>query len=243
MSVIASPQDVARLGTILCVGAHPDDETWMAGGIMAAAAANGQRVIVVTATQGEAGTTDTSRWPQEDLGIIRTRELHAALQVLGVYEHGLLDCEDGKCAVANAQDVALQLAGLIHSEQPDTILTFGPDGLTGHDDHKTVSRWCDMACALIDHQPAIYHAACTQAWYDDYGKELDAKANVFFAIDRPPIVEASALAIDFHLPTEIAHKKLRALQAQPSQMEALLAHYPAGQLPPVLSQECFVLSM
>lgn len=54
---------VAGLGTILSVWAHPDDETFVAGGIMAAAVANGQRVVTVSFTAGERGTDDADTWP------------------------------------------------------------------------------------------------------------------------------------------------------------------------------------
>ena len=45
--------DVAELGTILGIWAHPDDEAYLSGGLMALARDNGQRVVCVTATRGE----------------------------------------------------------------------------------------------------------------------------------------------------------------------------------------------
>src|SRR4249919_2707816 len=58
------PGPVSELrGTILSVWAHPDDETYLAAGLMAAAVQAGQRVVCVTATRGELGSTDPDRWP------------------------------------------------------------------------------------------------------------------------------------------------------------------------------------
>ena len=49
-------------GTLLGVWAHPDDEAYLSGGLMAAATGAGRRVVVVTATYGELGTSDPERW-------------------------------------------------------------------------------------------------------------------------------------------------------------------------------------
>ena len=84
------------LGTVLGVWAHPDDETYLCGGIMAAAVAAGSRVVCVTATRGELGSTDPVRWPPgEALARVRTEELENALRHLGVTEHHWLDYPDG----------------------------------------------------------------------------------------------------------------------------------------------------
>src|SRR5918998_1048475 len=54
---------VAELGTILGIWAHPDDEAYLSGGLMAMARDNGSRVVCVTATRGELGTPDPAAWP------------------------------------------------------------------------------------------------------------------------------------------------------------------------------------
>lgn len=239
MDSIRLTDEIEELGTILCVGAHPDDETWIAGGLLAAAARNGQKVVVITATKGEAGTTDEERWPQKELGNIRAQELHESLRILGVQEHGMLECLDGECDRADEQDMALQLAAIMHRERPDSVLTFGPEGLTGHSDHAAVSRWVSIALQLVDGNPKLYHATHTLEWYERVGKDLDEKTNVFFNIERPPFVDEADLAINFELPEDIADIKLKALQAQPSQMEGLLDKFEKGRLPEALAQECF----
>jgi len=240
MDCIRKPEEIEELGTILCVGAHPDDETWIAGGIMAAAAQNGQKVVVITATKGEAASVDEDRWPSAQLGNIRAQELHDCLRILGVTEHGMLECLDGECDKADQNDMALQLASIMHRERPSTILTFGPEGLTGHGDHAAVSRWVERAVQLVDGEPQVYHAIHTQDWYERFGKELDEKADVFFNIEHPPFAEAEELAINFELPPHIADIKLKALQAQPSQMEELLSKFDTGRLPDALTLECFI---
>jgi len=77
------------------VWGHPDDEAYLSAAIMAVAADNGQRVVCVTATRGELGTSDPETWPPEKLAAERTRELEACLATLGVTEHHWLDYPDG----------------------------------------------------------------------------------------------------------------------------------------------------
>ena len=91
MRAPATPVDraIAELGTILSIWAHPDDETYLAGGVMAAARDNGQRVVCVSLTAGELGTSEPERWPPDRLGRLRRWEAAAAMAVLGVDDHRL----------------------------------------------------------------------------------------------------------------------------------------------------------
>ena len=63
-----------RWGTLLLVWAHPDDDIYTSAGMMAAAAAAGDRVVDVTATRGEGGSMDEERWPPATMGQVRTAE-------------------------------------------------------------------------------------------------------------------------------------------------------------------------
>src|SRR5205823_12258012 len=85
-------------GTMLGVWAHPDDETYLAAGLMAEAVQRGERVLCVTATRGEEGSWDEERWPTSEMGKVREAEMMASLEVLGVTEHHWLDYYDGTCA-------------------------------------------------------------------------------------------------------------------------------------------------
>ena len=96
-------KDVSELGTILGVWAHPDDEAYLSAALMAWARRNDQRVVVVTATKGEAGTWNEERWPTPTMGEIREAELMRCLEILGVSEHSWLGIYDG-----TADKVALE---------------------------------------------------------------------------------------------------------------------------------------
>ena len=124
------------LGTVLGIWAHPDDDIYLTSGLMAAAVRAGGRVVDVTATRGEGGSMDEERWPSATMGEVRTRELQRSLDVLGVREHRFL-----RGPVDLDMDTPLDEAGapqvreIVEDVRPDTILTFGPDGMTGHEGH------------------------------------------------------------------------------------------------------------
>lgn len=203
------------------VWAHPDDETFMIGGIMSMAAANGQKVVSVTATKGEAGLQDESKWPAAQLGSIREKELEAALNILGTPHHSWLDCQDGLCTNADEQEVVTKLVQTIEEHKPDTIITFPPDGLTGHPDHKAVSAWAQAAVAASNYAPTLYFAVQTQESYDSFWRVVDENLNVYFATDNPQFVPQAECDICILLEPAVAAKKTTALKIMPSQYQSL----------------------
>lgn len=237
---VVTPADVTRLGIILSVWAHPDDESFLAAGMLAAAVQNGQTVVCVTATKGEKGVQDESRWPAAQLADIRTRELAASLQQLGITKHHWLKYYDGECAQVPREEAIQKIAALIAQYRPDSIVTFGPEGLTGHPDHQAISRWVDGAAADAAKKPAVFHAVYDPEQYARYLKPLDDRADIFFAIDKPPLVPAAECAIAFKLTDNLLDQKWRALAAQPSQMERLLKLIPDADRQGVFGSEYFV---
>ena len=209
-------EQVKKLGTILSVWAHPDDETFTAAGIMALAAENKQKVICVTATRGEQGVQDEARWPRANLGAIREQELLAALHELGITEHEWLNYEDGACEPHNKAAVT-QLLKHIEEYKPDTVLTFGPDGLTGHPDHQAVSAWVSQAVSETEQKPVVYHAVIEECQYEEYLKTMDRELNIFFNIENPPVFASTNCELCIHLPQYICQKKCAALAKMPSQ--------------------------
>ncbi|HSX16711.1 MAG TPA: PIG-L family deacetylase [Patescibacteria group bacterium] len=233
--------DIRRLGTILFVAAHPDDESFMAGGVMAAAVANGQLVLCVTATRGEAGSTqDEARWPKAKLGAIREEELMTGLKELGVTHHYFFGYTDGHCADSPADQAVSGLCGIIERYLPDTILTFGPDGMTGHPDHKKACDWVGTAIKRVSKPPHVYYAIQTQENYQKALKAVDDVMNIFFMIDEPPFAEPSQCSICFRLPPGILQQKCLALAAMPSQTDALFTKVPRDTVEQALEWEFFV---
>ncbi len=235
---ITTPDDVKQLGTILAVWAHPDDETFCAGGLLASAVANEQRVICLTLTKGEAGVQDVSRWPANELGKIRAKEMADGLKVLGIEDYHCLDYADGGCANVADEEGGRAVKAFIDTHQPDTILTFGPDGLTGHNDHKAVSRW--VGRAVRGSNALVYQYVEEVQTYEKYMKQLDEKFNFYFNIDKPPLKKAEDCDIALHLTDELCDKKCAALKAMPSQTEKLFKETSEDFMHAALAWECFV---
>jgi LmbE family N-acetylglucosaminyl deacetylase len=238
--IIMAHSSITELGTILGIWAHPDDETWCSGGIMAAAATNGQRVVCVTATHGDAGQYDRTRFPG-DLATTRQKELAAALAALGVTEHRWLEYKDGYCHEEDDDIAAAKIARVIEEIQPQTILTFGPDGLTGHPDHQAVGRWTSDALehAKLAKPARLYYKVESRQWFERIGRALDDKYNFYFMTDHPLLLDEKLFSLSLHLSPEIAERKLAALKAHASQTEKMFAELSPADLQAIASFEGF----
>ena len=144
--------------SLLAVFAHPDDEVFSAGGIMARAAADGLRVVLVCATRGEVGgISDPALATPETLATVREAELQAALTALGVAELRFLGYRDsGMVGTPNNDDprsfnradpvdATGRLVTLIREIKPDLVVTHDPTGGYGHPDHIATSRYVTAA--------------------------------------------------------------------------------------------------
>lgn len=240
MTRILQPGDIPKLGTILSIWAHPDDETYLAGGVLSAAIDNGQMVVCVTATKGEAGSQDSSRWPSERLGKIREAELEQALKILGIKHHYYLGCIDGCCCDAPHPKILTQLRRLIKRYEPDTVLTFGPDGWSGHPDHKQASEWVREAAARHGRSVTVHHVINPKQQYEQYLRHIDKKLNFFFNIDKPLLAEPDACSIYFQLSPELVARKCQALRAMHSQYDKLFKAFPEDFICGAIGCEAFV---
>lgn len=92
-------------------------------------------------------------------------ELRASLALVGVREHRSLGFADGTCADVPAYDGEASVAELIAEVEPDTILTFGPDGMTGHPDHRAVSAWTTAAWRASGARARLLHATLTPRFH------------------------------------------------------------------------------
>ena len=134
-----------NVGTILGVWGDPDEEAYVSAGLMARAVGAGHRVVCVTATRGEAGFPAADRRSVADRKALREKELADCLAILGVPEHHYLGFPDGGCGAVPDDEAVAAIAALIDEVQPDSVLTFGPDGGTGHQDHIAACRWTTIA--------------------------------------------------------------------------------------------------
>jgi mycothiol S-conjugate amidase len=153
--------------TLLGIFAHPDDEVFSCGGVMALNRQRGIRNVLVCATKGEAGEISSPELADRDnLGTVREQELidaarHMgvdALYFLGYRDSGMAGTVENEhpAAYANADASAVvpRLVRFIRTERPQAIITFDPTGGYGHPDH----------IAIHNHTLAAFHAAADPAY-------------------------------------------------------------------------------
>ena len=134
--------------TLVAFHAHPDDESLLTGGTMARAAADGHRVVLVTATDGERGLARAVDGTGADLGRRRRAELRTAARCLGVHrlvhlgygDSGLHPDPSDLAAFAHADpdEAARRLAEVLRDEHADVLTVYDPNGGYGHPDHQQV---------------------------------------------------------------------------------------------------------
>jgi LmbE family N-acetylglucosaminyl deacetylase len=225
-----------HLGTILGIWAHPDDETYLCGGLMARAVRTGARVVCVTATRGELGSTDADRWPPGTaLAEVRTRELATALDLLGVAEHHWLDYADGGCADVDDDEAVARLRAIVDDVRPDTVLTFGPAGMTGHPDHQAASRWAVAAAAGSGAR--VHFATNTPEWLAEFREPLDSVGAFMDA--EPPCTPRDELSIHLTMDGALLDAKYAAITAQTSQVGPMLDTFGPDFLRLALAEEAF----
>jgi LmbE family N-acetylglucosaminyl deacetylase len=141
------------MATLVCFHAHPDDESISTAGVMAKAADDGHRVVLVVATRGELGeVADGFLDEGESLAERRVVETHAAADVLGVSRVEFLGYRDsgmaglptndepGAFAAADVEEAAERLAAILRDEAADVVTIYDANGTYGHPDHIQVHR-------------------------------------------------------------------------------------------------------
>lgn len=161
---------------LMCILAHPDDESLGTGGVLARYAAEGVQTQLVCLTRGQKGWKLGDHPGPEAVAAHRTRELCAAAKVLGVEELRVLDYVDGELDRADPEKVISELAGALLELAPDVVVTFGPDGAYGHPDHIAVSQF---ATAATVRAAALGHAVRKLYYMAETRALLEAYADVF----------------------------------------------------------------
>ena len=142
---LSAPAQARR--PILAVFAHPDDER-VIGPLLSKLAREGRETHLVIATDGAKGVRDFARIPAgPELAAARTKEATCAAKRLGVRQLHILGLPDGDLASFEVLGkLRSGLAAIIDSLKPAAIITFGPEGGTGHPDHRLVG---DVATQIV----------------------------------------------------------------------------------------------
>jgi LmbE family N-acetylglucosaminyl deacetylase len=214
---------------LLAIFAHPDDETFRPGGTLALLAQYGVRVHLLTLTHGEAGSCgEPALCTPDELPGVRECELRCACAALGIQPPHLLGYMDNHLDEADPEQVIADILSTIRQIQPQVLLSFGQDGLSGHPDHILVGQWAAEAFRRIEEIAALYTVAVPQS--------LAAKLGMKQVHPVPD--ESVALCVDISLVWEMKLAALRCHATQWSSSPMLSASEERQRL--FLGQEHFV---
>jgi LmbE family N-acetylglucosaminyl deacetylase len=122
------------------VFAHPDDDTYGIAGSVAKHESADPEITVVMTTSGDAGQiADPSLATREALASVREDEDRASWAALGVEPAiHFLRYPDGGVADLPQEGLVAVYLSILQEARPDVVVTFGPEGITGHPDHIAV---------------------------------------------------------------------------------------------------------
>jgi LmbE family N-acetylglucosaminyl deacetylase len=135
------------MGTLVCFHAHPDDESISTGGSLARASAEGHRVVVVIATNGDYGEVPEDLADGESLVDRRRAETAESTTALGVHRVEWLGYKDSGMTgweqnsdpssflQAPVDEAAERLANILREENADVLTVYDWHGNYGHPDH------------------------------------------------------------------------------------------------------------
>ena len=187
MSTPAAP-DISRLSVLACF-AHPDDEGFASGGLLAKLAAAGARITLICATNGDVGEiSDPALATPENLWQVRKQELRNAMDITGIADVRFLDYRDSGMdgtddnqhprAYCNSDTVSVlgTLDSILRETNPHVVLTHDPTGGYGHPDHKTMSAHATAAVARVSDPdgatPLLYYVCFPRDVFRRWWQEM-----------------------------------------------------------------------
>lgn len=129
---------------LLGIFAHPDDESFTAGGTIAKYVKAGWQVDLVCATHGDVVKPGEETGPQHK-GDVRKKELEEAAAQLGVTSITFLEYTDEKLSLEKPGEIEDKLASLLAEFKPDVIVTIEPSGITNNPDHMKLTLTATFA--------------------------------------------------------------------------------------------------
>ena len=164
--------------SVLAAFGHPDDEGFGSGGTLAMLAAQGARITMVCATNGDVGEiSDPSLATPQTLARVRQEEMRQAMVVMGISDLRFLGYRDSgmkgtkdnehpdSLYRAEPNRVVAQIVDIMRETRPEVVFTHDPSGGYGHPDHTTLHRHVTQAFSLAadpNYSGSSYEGA--QAW-------------------------------------------------------------------------------
>ena len=245
--------------TLVSFHAHPDDEALLTGGTLARVAAEGHRVVLAVATDGEAGAAASSY--RSDLAARRRDELARSAAALGcarVVRFGFRDSGWSRSRLPPAgsfsrlpvMEAAAPLAELLREERADALTIYDPAGGYGHPDHQQVFS-AGLYAAKVAGTPLVLEATIDRTLIRrlirivsalpgvlpdvrtaDYAHSYTARADITHRVDVRRYADAKRSAFEAHASQASSDEGTRTL--------ALLLRLPPYLFRRVLGREWFV---
>jgi LmbE family N-acetylglucosaminyl deacetylase len=236
---------------LTAVFAHPDDDTYGVAGVLATEGPEHIDYALIVATSGEAGLiSDPSLAGRDDLALVREGEERAALSVLGFADAPIhfLRYPDGALKDAPREELVRTIAQILRKQRPHIVVTFGPEGITKHDDHVTVSQAATEAFHIARAEARddgafrrLYYIAIPQSVIDGYWEALRVRRIVVGDPEGPFMprgVPDDTVSVRVDGRSEVK-RKIEAIRAHRTQ-QVELEYLPEDLQPDVLGEECFV---
>lgn len=195
--------------TILAIEPHPDDTAIMAGGTIIKMTEEGNRVVLVTVTDGERGTMDRNIKSSEELRRITRDEAKRASAILGVEEQIFLGYLNHDVMFERELELKNKIMGLIRRYKPQIVMTYDPySTYEPNPDHRTVS-FAAYDAATFSH----YHLECPEQLTKE-GLDTHIVDEIWFYNSTAP---NSIFDVTEHL-----SKKVEAMTAYSSQLDSMI---------------------
>jgi LmbE family N-acetylglucosaminyl deacetylase len=191
--------------SVLCVVAHPDDETIAVAGTLSLMTSQGTDAHIVCATRGEGGELgDPPVCTREELPAVREAELRCAASAIGASGVTFLDYVDPLTGPddelfpfeADFDALVAQMQTLVREHAPSLVLTHGGDGDYGHPAHILMHQAVKMALENMSDPPLFYTFAARVPNIEDHLWNQNEPAHL--ALDVRPWLDAKEAAARCH---------------------------------------------
>lgn len=190
---------------ILCITAHPDDESVFAGGTLALLAGRGAEVKILCCTRGEGGEAgEPPLCSRPELGAVREAELRCAVRALGCAAADCLPFRDPDVGPDNTlyafagspEEVVPEILRRLEPEKPDALIIHGSGGEYGHPGHLLAHRASAQAARLCG-IPTVYSF---NADYDSHPRRRSANRDdpADFVVSVDSVFERKLAAMECH---------------------------------------------
>jgi LmbE family N-acetylglucosaminyl deacetylase len=235
---------------VACVFAHPDDDTFGVGGSLALHPDEELELTVILATSGDAGRiADASLATRETLASVREAEDLASWHALGLEpDLRFLRHPDGGLSRMPRERLVAEVHDLLEAAAPEVVVTFGSDGITGHEDHVAIGGVATEAFGALRTSASgsafsrLLHCAIPQGDLDRLNELLRERGLEPMDPTQPFVprgVPDGAIGARVDV-SSVYERKVEAIRAHKTQAE--LDDVPFDLWPEMLSIEAFVVA-